>query len=63
MSYVIFFSLQTLLEHAHQEQIFSSFCFSNSPSQTLDRIPVQTFGANEDWLGGLGHTLVNEENL
>ena len=42
-----------------------SFSFSysgNSLSQTLDRILVRTFRANEDRLEGFGHTLVNEND-
>ena len=41
---------------------FSFSCSGNSLSRTLDRIPMRTFGANEDRPGGLGHTLVNEDD-
>ena len=41
---------------------FSFSCSGNNLSQTLDRIPVRTFWVNEDRPGGLGHTLVNEDD-
>ena len=42
-----------------------SFSFSSSGNilnQTFDRIPMQTFGVNVDRIGGLGHTMMNEDD-
>ena len=42
---------------------FSFSCSDNSLSQTLDRIFVRTFWVKENWLGELGHMIMNEENM